>query len=121
MVMKPITNPSTQTKEQVVAPETSNGSLKFLFVDDEEEDMYLFERGLEELQIRHTMVHARSGDEMFAILEDVSPDYIILDIFLPGKSGIACLKMLRNKEQYNTVPIIIYSKFTQPSFIEDCF
>ncbi len=121
MVTDPLQDPAVANTESSTSREQTNLELQLLFVDDEEEDLYLFEQGLEELKLKHKIYHARSGDEMFQMLDTVKPDYIFLDIFLPGKSGIACLKMLRIKEKYQNVPIIIYSKFHQPSFIEDCY
>lgn len=55
---------------------------------------------------------ATSGDEALAELERTTPDLIILDIILPGKSGFEILEELRAKPGAQ-VPVIVMSNLGQ--------
>ncbi|MBP3702249.1 MAG: response regulator transcription factor [Lachnospiraceae bacterium] len=48
-----------------------------------------------------------SGTELFHALDEVLPRCIILDIMLPGESGLEILKKLRKKEETRNLPIIM--------------
>jgi len=49
-----------------------------------------------------------SGDGLFSMLENNGkPDLLILDIMLPGNSGLAILKQLRQTPQYQNLPTMM--------------
>ena len=50
---------------------------------------------------------ADCADAMFAILEDKTCDVIVLDISMPGKSGLEALKEL--KQRFPDIPVLILS------------
>jgi two-component system phosphate regulon response regulator PhoB len=75
-----------------------------LVVDDEETFMHLVTTVLE--QDGHRVVPAPDGDAALAALEDQAPDLIVLDLELPGMSGLELLSRLRPRV---TVPIIVVS------------
>lgn len=56
-----------------------------------------------------TLVHALSGIEAWPILEKQTPDLILLDMMLPGISGLDFLAQLRQNPKYESVPVIIIS------------
>jgi len=49
----------------------------------------------------------KDGNELFAALDKNIPDLIILDIMLPGKSGLDILKELKADNKYKDIPIIM--------------
>ncbi len=55
---------------------------------------------------------ARSGDEALSLAESFSPNLIMLDIILPGKSGFEVLEELRARPAAK-VPVIIISNLGQ--------
>ena len=57
---------------------------------------------------------AKSGEEVLRILEDGIFDVIVLDVSLPGKSGIEVLKELR--AMGNEIPVIIVSNYPREGF-----
>ena len=61
-------------------------------------------------------VVGESGDgrSLFRILEETEVDIIILDISLPGKSGIAILKELRN--QYPKIKVLVLSMHPEEQY-----
>ncbi len=55
------------------------------------------------------VVKAQSASQALAILEQESPDLIILDIMMPGMNGIELCAAIRGMERFATTPILILS------------
>lgn len=62
------------------------------------------------------MGHASNADSCLAFLQQQLPDVILMDISMPGKSGIELCKEV--KEKYPSVFVIGLSTFNQQSFIQ---
>lgn len=62
------------------------------------------------------MGHAGNADSCMAFLQQQLPDVILMDISMPGMSGIDLCKIVR--AQYPSVYIIGLSTFNQQSFIQ---
>lgn len=62
------------------------------------------------------MGHASNADSCLAFLQQHLPDVILMDISMPGKSGIELCKEV--KEKYPSVFVIGLSTFNQQSFIQ---
>ncbi len=58
---------------------------------------------------------ASNGDELLVLLQTLKPHIIIMDISLPGKSGIELTALLHQK--YPEINVIILSMFTSEEFI----
>ncbi|MDV7338698.1 fused response regulator/phosphatase [Terasakiella sp. A23] len=50
---------------------------------------------------------AESGDDALAMLEELNPDLIILDIVMPGTDGFEVCRQIRNNPTYAHMPILI--------------
>ena len=50
---------------------------------------------------------AKSGRELFHLLEDKKPDLIILDIMMPQKNGLEVLAQLRHSPTTAKIPVIL--------------
>ncbi len=61
------------------------------------------------------MGHASNAESCMAFLQQQQPDIILMDISMPGKSGIELCKEV--KEKYPNVFVIGLSTFNQQSFI----
>lgn len=73
-----------------------------LIVEDEESYVDALELGLSREGFgTHT---ARTGPEALAIFDKVSPDLVLLDLMLPGLSGIDVCRQIRTKSR---VPVIM--------------
>ena len=64
------------------------------------------------------VITARSGEDALAILENQTPDIIILDIGMPGMGGIGFLKNLENNGRSGEIPILV---LTGRAALEDFF
>lgn len=62
------------------------------------------------------MGHAMNADSCLAYLQQQQPDVILMDISMPGKTGIDLCKEV--KEKYPSVFILGLSTFNQQSFIQ---
>jgi CheY-like chemotaxis protein len=61
---------------------------------------------------------ARSGIEALALVNDVLPDLIYLDLGLPGMTGLEVLERLRGAPHTAAVPIVILTNFSEPEMME---
>lgn len=52
---------------------------------------------------------AVSGEEALGKIEEKSPDLIVLDVVLPGRSGFEICRELKGSENTNKIPIILCS------------
>ncbi len=75
--------------------------IKVLLVDDEKDFVETLD---ERLQLRDfNVTTAFSGDEAIKLVEENDFDVIVLDVQMPGKSGIETLKEIKNMENISQV------------------
>lgn len=77
---------------------------KVLIVDDNEDMRQLLTSGLE--RDGYIVTSAVDGRDMFSSLNNSLPDVILLDVGLPGESGLNLMQKIREKTQ---APIIVVS------------
>jgi two-component system phosphate regulon response regulator PhoB len=76
-----------------------------LVVEDEEDISDLVGYHLEQAGLR--VVKTAAGDRALELVDQSPPDLIILDIMLPGLSGLDVCKILRQRDETKTIPIIM--------------
>jgi len=54
---------------------------------------------------------AKDEEEVYAALKEKKPDLILLDILLPGKSGLEILADLRGNAEYVNTPVIMLTNY----------
>ncbi len=86
---------------------------RILVVDDEESIHLLYKEELEEEG--YEVSSAMSGEEALKAFQEAPPDLVILDINMPGMSGIEVLRQM--KEQRPDVPVILSSAY--PEYKQD--
>lgn len=84
---------------------------KILIVDDDPQLVQLIGYTLYAEGFRTVVAH--SGEEALQLVERERPDLIILDVMMPGLSGIEVCSVLRNDPETANLPIIILSARTQ--------
>jgi DNA-binding response OmpR family regulator len=94
---------------------------KVLFVDDDEEEMFLFDKAMHILNDRSDIYYAVCGDDLYYFLDTTSPDILFLDINLPSLAGVECLRRIRLSDRAALIPVIIYSAFTSMQLIDKCY
>jgi two-component system cell cycle response regulator DivK len=94
---------ATQPKGQDTAAKT------ILIVEDNDLNMKLFHALLETRG--YNVLQARDGMEGLRLARENRPDLIIMDIQLPGVSGLVVAKSIKDNEQLKNIPIIAVTAF----------
>jgi CheY-like chemotaxis protein len=90
---------------------------KLLVVDDDPDILALVEIRLQ--RAGHRVVSASSGAEALGVVESKGmPDLVVLDVSMPGMSGLDLLGALREQEGGAELPAVFLSARVQPADIE---
>src|SRR5206468_10762386 len=80
-----------------------------LLVDDDIEEHEIFKLALSKFNEDIQFVSALNGIYALNILKQASPDWIFLDINMPGMNGIDTLYEIKKLESLKNVPVFIFS------------
>jgi CheY-like chemotaxis protein len=61
---------------------------------------------------RYRFVEATDGTEALALAGELRPDLIVLDVMLPGLSGIEVLEALRLDDELRSVPVVVITAWS---------
>jgi CheY-like chemotaxis protein len=97
--------------------------LNILFVEDDAIEVMMFNRVLQKIGINHRLIEANNGENALAILKakEIIPDIILLDLNMPKLNGIDFLKIIKNDEQLNHIPTIIFTTSNNHKDITECY
>lgn len=98
--------------------------LHFLLADDDEDDRHLFTEALNEAASGIQVSMVKDGEELMKLLNEkniVLPDIIFLDLNMPCKDGLECLKEILKTPHLKNIPVIIYSTSTHIKDINETF
>lgn len=96
---------------------------KIWLIDDDEDDIEIFDSALRTLTIKNSLIIAKNGEEALQqILSStiVDPDYIFLDLNMPKMNGLKFLTALRQKKVFDGVPVFIYTTSSFGPDIDHC-
>jgi CheY-like chemotaxis protein len=102
----------------------STQQLHILLAEDDESDRLNFREALAEAKIRTLVNTVNDGVELMQYLGDVNsrlPDLLFLDLNLPRKNGLECLKEIKGVERLKDISIAIYSTSSSETDIEETF
>lgn len=85
---------------------------KVLVTEDDQFLLSAYQAKLEKIDV--VLRTASDGEEALQVLEDFSPDLIILDLIMPRKDGYEVLSTLKNDPRVSGVPILVTSNLSQP-------
>ncbi len=98
--------------------------LHVLLADDDEDDRMIFKDALEEIRIRTRLTLVKDGIQLMEYLQQDNCDYpgiVFLDLNMPRKGGIECLREIRNDKKLKNLSVAIYSTSASEGDIEDTF
>jgi excisionase family DNA binding protein len=95
---------------------TQQGPL-VLIVDDDERVREYVRVNLE--MEGYSVREAGSAEEGLAVLEDVSPDLVLLDVMMPEVDGWEMLRRLQERHGVGAVPVIMFSGKTNDHAAEE--
>lgn len=95
-----------------------------LLADDDEDDRDFFRDALDELKINTIVTFVNDGTQLMNYLEQPGihlPHLIFLDLNMPLKSGMDCLREIRANERLKHLSVAIYSTSASDEHIEETF
>jgi chemotaxis family two-component system response regulator Rcp1 len=99
----------------------SEAGVRILLAEDNEGDVYLVRRTLEQRGIPHKLAVARNGEEALTMLRDSAngpatamPELILLDLNLPRVDGAQILSHIRQTQVFGEVPVILLTSSDSP-------
>ncbi|TRW27333.1 response regulator [Flavobacterium zepuense] len=98
--------------------------LHIMLADDDEDDRLFFKEAFEEVKIKYDITTFNDGEQLMEYLNvdgNPLPDIVFLDLNMPRKSGMECLKEIRNSERLKRISVAIYSTSSSEQDIEDTF
>jgi len=111
----------------MAAPELAT----ILLVEDEISDATLLRRAFASAHVLNPIVHLRNGDEALGYLAGVGeysdrrrhplPALILLDLKLPGMTGLQLLQWMRTERQLRRIPVVVLTLDESPSSINAAY
>ena len=102
----------------------SQSPMQILLCDDDEDDRIFFSEAMKELKIQYDLNVFETGIQLMDYLhhpETNLPHILFLDINMPCKSGLECLKEIREHARFKELVIAIYSTSGSEEDIEETF
>ena len=99
-------------------------TLHILLADDDEDDRLIFKEAINEVKVKTKLTVVNDGVQLMEYLQDTDdelPHIVFLDLNMPRKGGIECLKEIRNDAKLKDLSIAIYSTSASEEDIEDTF
>ena len=98
--------------------------INVILADDDEDDRLFFSEAFDELKINTKVSTFNDGVylmDYFNSEDAILPQVLFLDLNMPRKSGLECLKELRADEKFKDVAIAIYSTSSSEEDVENTF
>ena len=98
--------------------------LHIMLADDDEDDRLFFKEAFEEVKIKYDISTFNDGEQLMQYLNQHGnplPDIIFLDLNMPRKSGMECLREIRQDDRLKRISVAIYSTSSSEQDIEDTF
>jgi CheY-like chemotaxis protein len=118
----------TNNNHKANIPDSSNAGntlpTNIVLAEDDSDDRYLFEEALTKANPDAELTTVENGEELMKHLHDKgepNPDMIFMDINMPVKNGIETLEEIRDKEQFNDIPVVMLSTSDNKKDIEETY
>ena len=66
----------------------------------------------------YDVIVAKNGNDAIELIQNESPDLILLDIMMPGKNGYEVCKIIKANEKTASIPILMVSALGQKADAE---
>ena len=82
-----------------------------LLADDDVDDIMIFKEVLNELNLPVRLTTIDNGEKLMQLLQEdeALPDVLFLDLNMPRKTGMECLKEIKSAEALKRLPVVIFS------------
>lgn len=92
-----------------------------ILADDDPDDHEFFRDILHDIDPAIKLNIVKDGAELLQLLPHFVPDLLFLDLEMPVKNGLECLRDIRNTPQLKTLPVVVFSSTTRPANIETAY
>lgn len=101
----------------------ANKKVSILLAEDDEDDAFFFKETIQGLMNEMELTIVENGVLAMKHLQHniEVPDFIFLDLNMPLKDGIECLKEIKNIDNLKAVKTIILSTSSNASQIQKCY
>lgn len=88
-----------------------------LCIDDDDDDSDLITTIIRDVDHTIHVLQASNGEEALQLLSsnEMIPSLILLDINMPVMGGKETLKRLKEHEQYQSIPVVVFTTSSNPS------
>jgi len=95
--------------------------LHIVLAEDDRDDRLFFKNAFKGLKINNKLTICEDGIALMDYLKDIEPlpHILFLDLNMPGKNGMECLKELRANSRYADLSIAIYTSLKSPAIDEE--
>lgn len=92
-----------------------------LLAEDDDDDVYLFTIALETVMLAAAIRLAKNGDMLFKELAKKIPDFLFIDLNMPCKNGMDCVREIRQNKVYDAMPVIIFTSEGRQEYVERAY
>ncbi|MBA4140737.1 MAG: response regulator [Segetibacter sp.] len=93
---------------------------RFFLLDDDNDEGEIYSEIISESKMPIELHCFSKGAQMFDFLQKHrAPDIFILDVNLPGISGIECIRRLKADERYKSVPVVVCTSISNQGKLEE--
>lgn len=101
-----------------------NDALYILLADDDADDRLFFKEAMEEINADNLISFVNDGSKLMYFLNQPGirlPNIIFIDLNMPVKNGMECLKEIRANKRFKDIVIAIYSTSGSEHDIREAF
>jgi CheY-like chemotaxis protein len=80
-----------------------------IVADDDSDDRLFLEDVLREIAPSKSVTSVKDGQELLSLFTHFVPDLLLLDLEMPRKNGLECLKEIRSNPVTKDLPVIVFS------------
>ena len=102
----------------------NHDALHILLAEDDDDDRLFFKDAIEEIKVKTVVTMVNDGVELMEYLHNPNihlPHLVFLDLNMPRKNGMQCLKEIRSNPKLKELSIAVYSTSALEKDIEDTF
>lgn len=92
-----------------------------VLAEDNLEHCFFFKKALKEVAPPVHFAAVQDGNQLIELLESYLPDLLFLDIGMPCKDGVQCIKEIREHRAYDFMPIIVFSVLADDEAIQAAY
>ena len=110
---------------------TDNTLRTILLVEDEPTDAALITRAFEKAKVKNPVIHLVDGDQVLRYLAGKGeyadrvkyplPAVILLDLKLPGATGMQILQWMRVQGEIKRIPVVVLTSDESPKTIDSAY